>query len=111
MEIYQTARSCGRPYNATCGMARETIGNQPCSCRPSPRNQRVSSIPCPSCRMPSASSRDSEMYAHIDEMQIAMAYVPCQKFSTTYDLNYALNAGTVFPDLCKPFCGKRGGRR
>jgi len=43
--------------------------------------------------MPSASSRDPEMYTHIDEMQIAMAYVPCQKFSTTYDLGYALNVG------------------
>ncbi|WP_243875010.1 spore coat associated protein CotJA [Blautia obeum] len=111
MEIYQTSRPCGRPYNATCGMAREMMGNQPCSCRPSPRNQRTPSAPCPSCRMPSAPSRDSEMYTHIDEMQIAMAYVPCQKFSTTYDLGYALNVGTVFPELCKPFCGKRGGRR
>ncbi len=111
MEIYQTSRSCGRPYNATCGMAREMMGNQPCLCRPAPRNQRTPATPCSSCRMPSASSGDSEMYAHVDEMQIAMAYVPCQKFSTTYDLNYALNVGTVFPDLCKPFCGKRGGRR
>ena len=39
----------------------------------------------------------------------AMAYVPCQGFTTTYDLGYALSVGTIFPQLCKPFCGKRGG--
>ena len=26
-------------------------------------------------------------------------------------LQYALNVGTIFPQLCKPFCGKRGVRR
>ncbi|RHB49091.1 spore coat associated protein CotJA [Blautia obeum] len=51
------------------------------------------------------------MYTHIDRMEAAMAYVPCQKFTTTYDLGYALKVGTVFPQLCKPFCGKRGGQR
>ncbi|MZT64779.1 spore coat associated protein CotJA [Blautia obeum] len=51
------------------------------------------------------------MYSPIEHLPIAMAYVPCQKFSTTYDLNYALRVGTVFPELCKPFCGKRGVRR
>ncbi|MBP7906433.1 MAG: spore coat associated protein CotJA, partial [Blautia sp.] len=24
---------------------------------------------------------------------------------------YALSVGTIFPQLCKPFCGKRGIRR
>ena len=45
---------------------------------------------------------------HIDHMEPAMAYVPCQNFAMTYDLSYALKVGTVFPQLCKPFCGKRG---
>ena len=51
------------------------------------------------------------MYSHIDQMEPAMAYVPYQKFATTYDLDYALKVGTVFPQLCKPFCGKRGVRK
>ena len=42
------------------------------------------------------------------EYVVAMAYVPCQNFAMTYDLSYALKVGTVFPQLCKPFCGKRG---
>ncbi|MDO4344543.1 MAG: spore coat associated protein CotJA [Eubacteriales bacterium] len=43
-------------------------------------------------------------------MSLAMAYVPWQPaFSNTFDLCTSLRAGTIFPDLCKPFCGKRGG--
>lgn len=38
---------------------------------------------------------------------IAMAYVPVQTFQTTYDLNRSLEVGTIFPELHKPFCGKR----
>ena len=42
---------------------------------------------------------------------LAMAYVPCQKFTENFTLSYGLSVGTIFPQLCKPFCGKRGGRR
>ena len=41
----------------------------------------------------------------------AMAYVPCQEFAPTFELQKALQVGTIFPELCKPFCGRRGGRR
>ncbi|HJB16690.1 MAG TPA: spore coat associated protein CotJA [Candidatus Blautia excrementipullorum] len=51
------------------------------------------------------------MYEHVDHMEPAMAYVPCQEFTNTYDLCYALTVGTIFPQMCKPFCGKRGVRR
>ncbi|MGI6006380.1 MAG: spore coat associated protein CotJA [Ruminococcus sp.] len=40
-----------------------------------------------------------------------MAYVPIQEFHTTFELCKALKMGTLFPELCKPFCGKRGVRR
>lgn len=42
------------------------------------------------------------------QFPIAMAYVPWQRFAQTYDLCKALRAGTIFPELDKPFCGKRG---
>lgn len=42
-------------------------------------------------------------------MPLAMAYVPWQTFSHTFELCKAFQAGTIFPELCKPFCGKRGG--
>ena len=38
-------------------------------------------------------------------------YVPMQKFKTTFELCKSLQMGTIFPELCKPFCGKRGGCR
>ena len=106
MENYQISRPCGRPYNATCGMAREMTGNQTGFYRCAQRSP--ASSPSSSC---TTVSGNSEMYGPTEHLPIAMAYVPCQKFSTTYDLNYALRVGTVFPELCKPFCGKRGVRR
>ena len=46
----------------------------------------------------------------LEGMPIAMAYVPWQPaFHNTFQLCKALQVGTIFPDLCKPFCGKRGG--
>ena len=39
-------------------------------------------------------------------MALAMAYVRCQKWGMTYDPETALERGTFFPDLDKPFIGK-----
>ncbi|MCD7980992.1 MAG: spore coat associated protein CotJA [Clostridiales bacterium] len=39
---------------------------------------------------------------------IAMAYVPWQHFEHTYDLEKAIEVGTIFPELDKPFTGKGG---
>ena len=47
---------------------------------------------------------------HVDHMTPAMAYVPMQRFEQVYDLAAALKNGTLFPELCKPFCGKGGGQ-
>ena len=41
---------------------------------------------------------------------IAMAYVPWQHFGSVYDLEKALQIGTIFPELNMPFLGKRGGQ-
>jgi len=42
---------------------------------------------------------------------LAMAYVPSQRFGSTYSPDVALSRGTLFPELDKPFCGRtvRGG--
>ena len=37
-----------------------------------------------------------------------MAYVSGQNFINTFHLQKALQVGTIFPELCMPFCGKRG---
>ncbi len=43
-----------------------------------------------------------------DKFPIGMAYVPWQQFDGIYDnLEKAYDAGTVFPELDKPFKGRR----
>lgn len=44
----------------------------------------------------------------LDTLSLAMGYVPMQQFGRTFDLRTGLQAGTIFPDLHKPFCGKGG---
>ncbi len=41
---------------------------------------------------------------------LAMAYVPMQHFKNVYEPDTALQNGTIFPELNKPFMGWKGGR-
>lgn len=102
MENYQMNRTCARPYQTTCGMNRPQAYGRMTQQRDYEENK------CNGCHMPNTTSYNKDMLSHADFMTPAMAYVPCQKFTTSYDLDYALNVGTIFPQLCKPFCGKRG---
>ncbi|MDR2044564.1 MAG: spore coat associated protein CotJA [Clostridium sp.] len=44
----------------------------------------------------------------IDQYPLAMAYVPWQHFEKIYDnLEEAYRCGTIFPELNKPFTGRR----
>lgn len=43
-------------------------------------------------------------------MPLAMGYVPWQTFECTYEPAQGLHAGTIFPELDKPFYGRRGYR-
>lgn len=47
----------------------------------------------------------------LEQYPLAMGYIPRQKFNNVYDTCKALSKGTIFPELCKPFCGKGGGCR
>ena len=135
MESYQMGRSCGRPYNHTCGMTKPQPVNREmqgrgCGCAMPENRGRDCSHTMPEgqkkscgcampendnrncdCMMPGSKSKNAEMYSHLQHLEPAMAYVPCQKFTGIFELPYALSVGTVFPQLCEPFCGKRGGRR
>lgn len=44
---------------------------------------------------------------NIDMFPIAMAYVPWQQWHDTYELCRGLQAGTIFPELDKPFLCSR----
>lgn len=46
----------------------------------------------------------------MENFALAMAYVPMQKFKSLYELDEALQHGTIFPELNKPFMGWKGGR-
>ena len=51
--------------------------------------------------------------SHRDElrgMPLAMGYIPWQNFGCTYEAMEGLRAGTIFPELDKPFYGRRGMR-
>lgn len=51
---------------------------------------------------------DGSVFKGLECLPLAMGYVPCQKkFKTTFELCKALQIGTIFPELCKPFCGQR----
>lgn len=40
--------------------------------------------------------------------KVAMGYVPWQHFTRAYEPQKALKAGTIFPELDKPFTGTGG---
>lgn len=44
-----------------------------------------------------------------DKEATVMAYVPWQYFSKSYEPQKALMVGTIFPELDKPFLGRKGG--
>ena len=61
------------------------------------------------CRRSGCPADSTDVYSHLeDHLPIAMGYVPVQKWSHPFDLCKALQMGTIFPELCKPFCGKGG---
>jgi hypothetical protein len=62
------------------------------------------------CGMTDSNRRVSEIYHHMAmaDAPLAMAYVPDQSWEQTYEPCRALLAGTIFPGLYKPFCGKGG---
>lgn len=91
-----------RPYYNTCGI------NKPC--RNIKKNFDDETVINRECCVP-LEKEDINTEEPLNNFPLAMAYVPCQHFSDTFQLNYALNVGTIFPELCKPFCGRRWGCR
>ena len=109
MEKYPMNRAYGRSCQ-TAGGINHTQIKEPGRSRQTIRADYDYEESC-ACRMPGMSSASTALYRQVDSMPVAMAYVPCQKFTECFDQCRALRAGTIFPDLCKPFCGKRGAKR
>ncbi|MCM1325277.1 MAG: spore coat associated protein CotJA [Bacteroidales bacterium] len=52
--------------------------------------------------------QDCRSDEQFDKYPLAMAYVPWQRFDKMYDdLEKAYHCGTIFPELNKPFTGRR----
>ncbi|MBO5167388.1 MAG: spore coat associated protein CotJA [Lachnospiraceae bacterium] len=52
--------------------------------------------------------QDYNFDEHFDRFPVAMAYVPWQHLSQIYEnLETAYRTGTIFPELDKPFVGRR----
>ena len=77
-----------RNMNCNCEM------NEPCV---QPRMNE----PCDDC------NRGRDMLYGVP---LTMAYVPWQNFECTYEPAQALKIGTIFPELDKPFYGRKGVR-
>ena len=46
--------------------------------------------------------------SYMEQFPVAMAYVPWQRNCNTYEnLDEAFKTGTIFPELNKPFLGRR----
>ncbi len=75
--------------------------NRPCaptniSCAPTNVNCPPSNVSCAPLRNICAANET-----------LGMAYVPMQKWGETFDLDKAYACATIFPDLVKPFWGRR----
>lgn len=68
------------------------------------RNCNMQNQITPSCSMNQENDIDRDFV-------VAMAYVPWQKFGPLYEAEKGLMAGTIFPELDKPFLGRRAFRR
>ncbi len=52
--------------------------------------------------------QDKYFDEHIDQFPLGMSYVPWQHITHVFDnLEEAFKNGTIFPELCKPFDGRR----
>ena len=56
--------------------------------------------PCTSCQ-------NGSRTAFPAETPVGMAYVPFQQWKNVYEASVALERGTIFEDLDKPFLGER----
>lgn len=97
----------------TCRMNyRTNPGRRTCGC-PSPYPSSPPKEPSMNCckkETSTGNSRKNEApMIHWGDLPLAMGYVPDQHFHETFDLCKAFYVGTIFPELCQPFCGKGGG--
>ena len=99
-----------------CGCMQKTVSSarsvsRPCgNSDPNPGTRHSRMMPSPCAADSRTGSRPQKADA-LSYLPVGMAYVPWQHFHETYELDKALQYGTIFPELNKPFYGKGGCRR
>jgi len=66
---------------------------------------------CPKCRAErecAARAAESRCECAASELLPVMVFIPVQRWDMVYDCDRALDRGTLFPTLDKPFFGKGG---
>ena len=71
------------------------------------RNYTMTGVTEHGCGCNGSGSMPDTSYVR-EDFALAMAYVPWQHFTTVFDTDKALEVGTIFPELEKPFLA--GGR-
>ncbi len=80
--------------------------------RPAPVSAPQPAQPCPSAVSPEpkpACCDDRDRYDELNDMPVAMAYVPWQEWRNLYEAEKGFHIGTIFEELDKPFRGIRMG--
>ncbi|MFT4107590.1 MAG: spore coat associated protein CotJA [Lacrimispora sp.] len=98
---------------AKCPAMPEKVCPAKCPSMPCPSGNKCESpMMCPDSCARSARRKRPEMpmcnppampYENIDQFPVGMAYVPWQQWQQVYSVETAINRGTIFPDLDKPF--------
>ncbi len=87
---YMQSHSQGRWNNSAYNMNMPARNNNSCNCN--------------------SNSGSSCMNDPLSDLPVAMAYVPWQTWKDLYEIDKALEVGTIFEELNKPFLGRRCGR-
>ena len=100
------ACDCGCQQNRTACERPAARPTCDCGCQQNrPVCERPAARPACDCERPAAKPACG-CNKKMDDYPVAMAYVPWQYYHDTFDLQHALMMGTIFPELCQPFCGR-----
>ncbi len=106
-----------REIKPVCPPMPEKICPAKCPAMPCPcGNNWEAPMMCPDSSVRPARKKRPEMpgcnppampYENIDQFPVGMTYVPWQQWQQVYSVETAINRGTIFPDLDKPFTMER----
>lgn len=99
------------PYRMNCRNVSGNCRNRPCSNMAGTRESIPMDTTNKNCGRMQEHQEEKSVQEHLQMLPLAMAYVPMQKFGKTFEPSRGFQLGTIFPELCKPFCGKGGGCR